>query len=373
LTNLSKYPSIDEEAIERFSREHGLTNQLVRREIGRSTKPLIQWCQQSGILTIDEDGWCRITEHGVIAHKLYSGYTPIWYDRLGFNGPTQSALLLLYSYADTINKKIDRSKLEADAKEAVDDLQKHYDIWDSGFRKLKRRIDFDFYYDVPVKLRQEVKQRVKSMSNDVGIPPPNLDALSVMSVDMLESELRLTSHEKTHIQLGEALGITIPRRECFQTDFEWQTCIRLRVLQYPAYPYQGEFEGSTDLPMASDNPDIILRNNIRTLVECKTRSEWGDVVRYDKRVGGELLMYQQYAEDVKANSALFICDVEGFDEERFARPFANVGKRLWKIVVATWKSLDLIQKEKSRQDSFAKIIEKPGDVEPSMRVLSHTT
>jgi len=273
LANLSKYPSIDEDAIKRFAHDHKLTGQLARKEIYRSTKPLVEWCQQSGILTVDSDGWCRITEHGIIAHNMYSVRTPLWYDRLGFNGPVQSALLVLYPYASAAGKRIDRSKLGTDAGDALDDLQRRYNILDSGLRRLRVDVDFDFHYDVPVELREEVRQHIESISKEVGIPTPDLDKLPTYSINSLEDELRLTSHERRHLQLGAAFGIEIPRRECFQTDFEWQTCIRLRVLQFPANPYQGEFEGLTDLPMASDNPDIILRNDIRTLVECKTRSE----------------------------------------------------------------------------------------------------
>ena len=84
-------------------------------------------------------------------------------------------------------------------------------------------------------------------------------------------------------------------------------------------------------------------------------------------------MYQQYAEDVRANSALFICEVEGFDEERFLKPFAKVGDKLNKIVLTTWKFLDAIQKDKAKQDLFTRVVRCPEGIEPFMRVLSLQT
>jgi hypothetical protein len=71
----------------------------------------------------------------------------------------------------------------------------------------------------------------------------------------------------------------------------------LRVLQFPANPYPDEFEGETELPMATENPDIVVKNPIRVLVECKSRNEWDNVAKYDKRVGGAFYMYQGYAEE----------------------------------------------------------------------------
>lgn len=369
LAKLTKYPSSDEKAIERFNRDFGLDTKRERMEIGRSTKPLVDWCRQAGLITYDEKGWCRITEHGGLAQKIYSQYVPIWYDKLGWNAPLQSAVILLYLHAQIINKKIDKNKLRREDRDALHELQERYALWDK-FTKLKYKVDFDFYYDVPVNMREQVKNRLKIMFKDLGMKQFKLETLPVASIYSLEHALKQTSREREILDLSKAFGIEIPRRECFQTKFEWETCVRLRRLLYNAIPYQGEFEGICDLPMASDNPDIIIKNNIKTLVECKSKSEWGDVVKYDKRVGGELLMYQQYAEQIKANAAVFVCEADRFDEDKFVKPFLQASERMDKIALVTWKFLGTIPRDRQLQDRFAGVVKDPKSLKPNERVLS---
>ncbi len=40
-----------------------------------------------------------------------------------------------------------------------------------------------------------------------------------------------------------------------------------------------------------------------------------EVKDFEQLIGGEIMMYQSYAEEVNANSAVFICDVDGFDDK----------------------------------------------------------
>lgn len=366
---LAKYSPGDSKAIEKFHRDFKLDDEIERKEIGRSTKPLVDWCRQAGLMTYDDKGWCRITEHGVLAQELYSQHVPIWYDKLGWDAPLQSAVILLYSCAQTIGKKIDKNKLGSREQEALQELQELYALWNLKFTKLKYKIDFDFYYDIPVKFRKEVKNRFKIGLKTLKVKKFNLATLSTATIDNLEKMLRRTSSERTVLKLSEALGIDIPRPECFQTEFEWRTCVRLRTMRYNAGPYQGEFEGICDLPMASDNPDIVIKNDIRTLVECKSKSEWGEIVKYDKRVGGELLMYQQYAEQVKANSAFFICEADKFDEHKFVKPFLRASGQMNKIILASWKFLDESQKSKQMQDKLEAAVKNPESLGPIERIL----
>jgi len=174
------------------------------------------------------------------------------------------------------------------------------------------------------------------------------------------------------VQLNKALGIKIPRRECFQTDLEWEVCIRLLVFQLPAIPYQGEFEGETDLPMATDNPDIVIKNAIKCLVECKSSKEWGEVVKLSKRIGGELLMYQTYAEDIGANSALFVCSVKDFHPKDFIESFSKRGSKLNRIVLVNWAFLEEARQDRRLLAHFINIITDPQSVKPSEKILVST-
>ena len=369
LDTFAKYPPYDEKSIPQFIKDFKLGNKSTVKEMGRSTKPLLDWAQQGGLLSLSKDAWCMITEKGLEVQKYYSEYFPIWYDWLPFNAALPAALLILYSYGSTRSLRVDKKKLDSDAKDALELLQSKFQLWDSSFSRLKKLIDFDLNYDVPYELREAVAAHLNQIAGDLQWPRIDVDEFSTFTIYEIEKILAETSSERRQVELGRALGIEIPRRECFQTDLEWQVCIRLRVLQLPANPYQGEFEGETDLPMATDNPDIVVRDDIRALIECKSRGEWGDIVKYDKRVGGELYMYQTYAEDVQTNSAVFVCDVDKFDQDTFINPFVKQGRKLSKICLVCWKYLDKVQKDKALWEKFKATIANPEDSEPAERIL----
>jgi len=369
LDTFAKYPSYDEKSVPRFIRDFKLGDKLTVKEMRRSTKPLLDWMQQGGLLTLDKDNMLSITENGSQVKDYYSKYFPIWYDSLPFDASLSAAVLSLYTYGIIRNLRVERKKLEPNVRETLEVLQSNFKVWDSSFSRLRSPIDFDLNYDVPFELRPEVTSHLNNLVRSLQWKDVDVNAFSTFTISEIERILTGTSSERDYIKLKEGLGIDIPRRKCFQTDFEWEVYIGLRVLQFPANPYQGEFEGETDLPMATDNPDIVLRNSIRVLVECKSRNEWGNIVKYDRRVGGELLMYQTYAEEVDANSALFICDVDGFDQDSFVKSFLKQSDRLSKICLVCWSHLNRVQKEKALWENFKNAIEKPEDLEPVERVL----
>jgi hypothetical protein len=369
LKTFAKYPSYNEESVKRFIDDFGLGDKLVLKEMGRSTKPLLDWAQQGGLLTLGKDNWCIITENGLEAQKYYSKYSPIWYDLLPFNATLSAALLILFAYGLMKNLRVDRKKLEPNAMDALRDLQSRFSVWNSSFSFLDKPIDFDLNYDVPYNLREEVGIHLSDLAKDLQWKRLDINEISTCTVSEIEKILKGTPHEREQMRLKEALGIDLPRRECFQTDFEWEVCVRLRVLQFPANPYQGEFEGETNLPMANENPDIIIKNTVRVLIECKSRNEWGDIVKYDKRVGGELCMYQSYAEDVKANSAVFICDIDRFDLSTFVNPFIKQDQKLSKICLVCWNFLDKAQKDVKLFHSLELAMMNPKKFTPQQRIF----
>lgn len=69
-------------------------------------------------------------------------------------------------------------------------------------------------------------------------------------------------------------------------------------------------------------------------------------------------MYQDYAEETNANSSVFVCDVDKFDENRFIPNFEKRGDKLDRIVLVIWSFLDKIQ----RARPWNMIHEKLGDI-----------
>lgn len=365
----AEYPPYDEKSIPRFMKDFKLEDKKTLKEIGRSTKPLVDWMRQGGLLTLDKDNWATITENGFEVQKYYSELFPIWYDWLPSDGVLSAAILIAYNHAMAKGLRIERKRLNKDAIETLHELQAKFALWNASFSRLSRRVDFDVNYDVPFELRGDVTTQVNQLAKDLGLDKVNLNEASKLTISEIEQMLTKTSVEQRQIELNIALGIDIPRPECFQTEFEWRVCVRLRVLQLPAHPYQGEYEGVVDLPMATDNPDIVVRDELRTLVECKSRNEWGNIVKYDKRVGGELHMYQSYVEGAQANSVIFVCDVDAFDHDAFVTPFLKQSDKLSKILLVCWSYLDRVQKDKKLLERFNTILKNPEVVPPTERIL----
>jgi hypothetical protein len=367
---LSKYPSYQEDAIPRFKRDAKLTTRRRIKEIGRSTKPLLNWAQQVDLLEIDPNGWCFVTEKGSTVQNFYSSLFPLWFGQLGFDPAYPSSLLLLYNYAYLRKIRINPSRLPTKARKKLRALNSKFHLWNQQLTKLKQPLDFDLNYDVPQEWRKSVLSHFENLRRLVTKKKIDIHELSLWPLPQLEGKLGNTSMERYQKELSRAIGFSIPRRECFQTGFEWQTCIKLRILKLPAIPYQGEFEGETDLPMAANSPDVVIRNTIKSLVECKSQAEWGKLIRLNKRVGGEIQMYQSYAEEVNANSALFVCEGEGFDEKRFIRSFVTLGNKLDKIVMLTWSYLDRAQQDRKLMVRFLSAIRAPESVDPDKRILA---
>ena len=369
LKTFSGYPSYEEDVISRFMNDFKITTKEEKREVRRSTKPLLDWAQQADLLGVQEDDWCFIKEKGLIAQKFYSSFFPIWFDQLGFDPAFPSALLAIYMYGYLQGFRLNAERLPAKAKRTVKSLNAKFGLWNQTLTKLKQPIDFDLSYDVPVEWRASVFGHFENFRKILKKKKLDIKKISLWPISEVEDELSFTKTERYQRELSRAIGFSIPRRECFQTELEWQTCIRLRLFQLPANPYQGEFEGETDLPMARDNPDVVIRNEFKSLVECKSVSEWGRVIKLSKSVGGELQMYQSYVESINANSALFVCEADTFDKKKFVDVFDSIGNKLNRIVLVTWKFLDKIQANKNLLSKFTSTLKKPESVKPKQRIL----
>jgi hypothetical protein len=365
ITTFSGYSTYDEDAIAHFLKDFRMTSKQVQREVGRSTKPLLDWAGQLDLLGVQEGNWYFIKERGLTVQKFYSSLFPIWFDGLGFDPAFASSLLLVYMFAYIKDSGIKPEKLPEKANKIIKSLNEHLGLWDLSLKRLKQPIDFDLNYDVPVEWRNSVLGYMRKLN----VPAVSVNEVSLWPISQIEDGLSKTKAERMQGELGKALGISIPRRECFQTDLEWQTCIKLRLLQIPASPYQGEFEGETDLPMATDNPDIVIKNSIKSLVECKSANEWGKVIILNKRIGGELYMYQSYAEEINADSAIFVCDSEKFDAKKFLPSFVKLGNKLNRIVLVTWSFLDKTQKDPKLLDALLSVMKTPESVLPERRIL----
>ena len=135
-----------------------------------------------------------------------------------------------------------------------------------------------------------------------------------------------------------------------------------------AKPYNGEFEGECDLRIAKENPDIIVENSFKSLCECKSEKEWGEKLKFDKRVIGEFNSYQEYAEDIEANSVLFVCEAKFLDEDRYLNKFIE-NSYLNKLLIVNNRMLLHLKNHRNKIKKFKEKIKFPTKYEMKDRLM----
>lgn len=139
----SRYPEYEEDVIGRFMKDFEITTKEQKKEVTRSTKPLWDWAQQVGLVSVQKDGWCLITEKGLHVQNFYSSFFPIWLDQLDFAPASQAALLLIYTYAYIQGARINPRKLPTEDKETLKSLNSKFGLWNQSLTRLKTPVDFD--------------------------------------------------------------------------------------------------------------------------------------------------------------------------------------------------------------------------------------
>lgn len=365
----SKYPKRKTNAEKDFIESYFKTPDE-KNEISRSSVPIIRWLQQTGMIFFDNNNWIHLTEKGVKCLQIYSNYFPVWYDDLGFSADIKAGILIAYNIAGYQNKLIDFSKLKNWEKDCIKEISMKYPF-DKKLKKLKSRLCFHLYDSIGPDFRGTVASVAINILNTNKIKSNFLFPIETSIKELYNSFLE-TSQEREFIDLEKAFGFVLPRKETFQTSHEWVSCVQFIQLGLKARPYNGEFEGICDMRIAKENPDFIVQNSYTSLAECKSVKEWGEVLRLNKRVIGEFDIYQEYAEDVNANSAVFICESKKLDEDRYLKRFINKSKLDRLIIVNNTILLD-IKNKKSAIKKFKEKLKSPQDYDMGDRIIFKST
>ena len=377
LEDFSKYPSYDKKAIAKFCDVYNFDD-AKRREARRSAKPMMDWCEQLGLVFRDDD-WYFISEPGLMVQEMYLRFIPIWFYSLGDGAEFKAALILAYLAAQEKAVKIRKEFLKSEVKgmlagENVKNLlvdaqeQLGVQIFNSKFSRVGR-VDFDFFYDVPIGLRGTVLHLFQNCVKEIGLPGFDLSKLELSSVKNIEQVIKETTQEKSISKIGELLGFDIPRPELFKVPFEWTTCFLLRSIGYRADKYQGQFVEYTGMRMAEENPDIVMEDGFTSLVECKGSAEWGAQVKLDKRITGEILFYEVYAETLNANSVLFVCEGR-FAPKEFVAPVTSLlEKKAPKVLMSTQQHLARALRDEKLKIKLNDKIKNPEEFESNERIL----
>jgi len=363
---LSPYVVDDKDSPERFFKNY-IKNRREEDEAFRSTKPLLDWCQQAGLVYADEQHWYRISEKGISALRLHKNRYPVWYEDFGFDPNACSSIALALNAAFSANASLNVGKLSNYEKTVLKGLHGVIPIQKTK-AKLTMPIVFELEMDIPYSERSAVQKHAVEILKKSGMPAASLSSPSMNSITEIKNAFALSTEEKDLQSERNALGVELPRPEQFQIKFEYDSCVRLIVLGFKAGPYKGEFAGQCDLRIAADNPDAVIRNSLISLVECKSKAEWGDQLKLHKTISSAFDEYQRYAEEVKANSALFVLEATRLDEDRYMNKFYS-RKELDKIVIVSFNTLIALRKETARKKEFEDALEEPNSFSLKDRIF----
>jgi hypothetical protein len=243
--------------------------------------------------------------------------------------------------------------------------------FDNKLKKLKSRLCFHLYDSIGPDFRGTAASVAINILNANKIKSNFLFPIETSIKELYNSFLE-TSQEREFIDIEKAFGFVLPRKETFQTSHEWVSCAQFIQLGLKARPYNGEFEGICDMRIAKENPDFIVQNSYTSLAECKSVKEWGEDLRLNKRVIGEFDIYQEYAEDVNANSVVFICESKKLDEDRYLKRFINKSKLDRLVIVNNTLLLD-IKNKKSVIKKFKEKLKSPQDYDMGDRIIFKST
>jgi hypothetical protein len=322
----------------------------MRRNVG----PLLDWCEQLGLISSSED-WYDLSGLGKAVEGKYSESVPVWYFDLGSTPKIKASLLSTYAILSRLNMNAPAVLKNQRATgvltnetfgSLLQDIQSRLRIglFDRDLTALNVKVDFDPYYDVPPQDRAEVLGLVRQQLKLVGASTFFDQTLQIAPIEelrksiddsesVLKNQLAFQFKEQTNRPAPKEI---IPTPGLFKSPFETVTCILLRLMGFKADKYQGALADYCSDPtvrkIAQDNPDMLVENGITCLVECKSADEWKSPIRLRKAIKGEIMNYQDYAEDVRANSALIVCEGTP-DRDDFVEPLVSLFDRKAKLVV----------------------------------------
>ena len=370
-----------------FAKKAGLSEEDVK-ELDRSIKPLLTWCEQVGLVLDDEHGAYHITDRGREVLRFAQSHHPIWFEDLGAHPEKKAALLLLLIAAKAKKKRFSQKFMNG-ILQASDEL--HLDHTTNGelihwlSKKFGSRsaflnagnenskFDFDFYSDIPPTSQDQVKEYFIQGIDELELDC-TLESVSSMFFESLLSVLRNRSEEIELTRRSELQNIVMPRKEIFRVSFEYDSCIALRLLRFNAIKYQRQFEEMVSPSLkntAEHNPDILVTNAIAYLVECKSKNEWHENVSFTKEVRREIVNYQDYCEGVNSNCALFLVESE-FNKKDFYIQLEDTLKHKNKIVFCSYSFLLLCAKDEHTLRRFKKICDEPQSFHAREKILMNT-
>ena len=307
------------------------------RNIRRDTDPFLDWCAQLSLVKKGET--ISITERGKQVLNTYSNTLPIWWSDLKYPD-VFSAILIVMNYL-VISKRTDLvwnvlEKKYRDGLFPVRPLEKFAEVIGFSADKLIANgtiFDFTMSYDVPPDHWDTVKflmSKAVAAAGLEGISPSTINKRNEFyHIGLLRSHFK---KDIENLMIEKNLKLRIPSASIyaqFSSDYETMTYVLLKSFERDDFRVNKYQKQISELMVsrkwkriASHNPDLLLSNDFMGLVDCKSTGEWGEKLKYSKKVVAEIALYNQYVAEILnhgiTNKCKAIFSYEGAVDNRFA-------------------------------------------------------
>ncbi len=401
---LSEYKRMSVETLQQFYSDFNIKEKQ-KKNMTRNIRPLLDWCESLGLIESshieDSEGrWYSITERGIYVLGQYKKMMPIWFQDLGDIPSAKAAILLFYIYGKSTNRPFTNRLLDYDVRigltkttisEIIDYLQKNLQIkFTKDSSMLETNVDFTLEYDVPPEERENVASYITQLSRLFDLEPS--DVLKRIETFMIESlsqsldeqQKKMKSvlvskfSKRTEIDKDDPIlkqvGDLIPSvgiLNQYRSDFEKEVVILLRLMGLNAVKYQGQLAQrcykNYVMRFFENNPDILIINDVEVLVECKSLSEWRSPIRSEKAIQKEILIYQQYLPEVRANSVGLV--YEGTLDKKSRSLIRDILRDSKNIVFINKNFLINCAFKHPLREKLIKIIKEPDKYDAEQRIL----
>ncbi|MCX6817290.1 MAG: hypothetical protein NTU57_00345 [Candidatus Aenigmarchaeota archaeon] len=404
LRSVSAYKEKNKVTIEKFYSDFSISKRN-RINMSRNMRPLLDWCESLGLIaSSDIEGvrgrWYTLTDRGLKILEIYRKKTPLWFIDLKKHESLKASLLIFCDFLKHIKLDINSKFLDSEiafglvrmkVRDILHALTKENNIkFERGFSALHTEIDFTLEYDVPPENKDEIFSILKRLSKLYSKSISDVIKMTeIYSISTLKSMLE-TEHNKLKIGIVnkfsentriiedpvlERVEKIIPSTGIlnqYRSDFEKEVAILLRLLKLNAIKYQGQLADrchkSYIARFFENNPDMLIKNGIESLVECKSIGEWRYPLTNVKSIPKEFIIYQTYIDEVKSDSITIV--YEGNLDGKSKKIISDIMSDAVSVLFVTKNYLINCAYKPALREKLIETMKNPKHKKPEMRIFN---
>lgn len=402
LSKVGKYAGLDDKRLFEFYQNYDIDEEQ-KKNMTRNIRPLLDWCEAIGLVTSrDLPGvggrWYNLTDRGSQILSIYGNKIPIWYVELGDGAPLKAALVLFYRFlrarnlaagTKLLNQRLQTGLVEMKVSETVKELEEMSRLtFAKDYSAMESEVDFTLEYDVPPEDADMVKSLLKTLGRTYSVEVKDvLDATELDEIDELRFSLQ-KQHESVRRKETESFAArtatisepilskvssvmpSVGVLSQYKSDFEKEVALFLRILDFNANKYQGQMADrctkTYTIRFFENNPDILITNDIESLVECKSIGEWKAPLS-NKSVPKEIMTYEQVIAEVKPNSVMIA--YEGTLDAKSLNQIASILEDTPHVVFVTKNYLLNCVHQSTRRKRLEEVLKSPRNFDTTSRIL----